>query len=225
MSAAARPPSVPAVHPLVAFYSDRGGPDARGRTLEQILGWTDEQLEFSHDYIQTLFPLPEGSLFANAPIINEGTFLAWRQDDSLKRNLRRAFERIMAFYGFEVKQHDADGEDKEGTRKLQLVARDDAPKSSFWRWVVVMDHNHLRITRILRSLRVLGLEEEAEAFYVALLWTTKTYGRIGPNSRKYWQRAMKLPLHTAPDGIEVRWLEKYDAQKDSSDGDDTNSQS
>lgn len=34
--------------PIVAFYS--GGQDHRGRTLEEILGWSDAALEAVHDY-------------------------------------------------------------------------------------------------------------------------------------------------------------------------------
>lgn len=217
-AAAARPPpSTPALRRLVAFYDGSGGQDSRGRTLEEILGWDDNHLELSHDYIQTLFPLPEGSLFANAPIIDEDAYLYWRQHDGLRRNLRRAFDRIMAFYGFQVQREQQPQGEGDAPPKLAVVARDDAARTSFPRWVRLIDHNHLRISRILRSLRILGLEEEAEGFYEALSWTYETYGRIGANSRKFWRRAMRLPLHIAPDGEEVDWLEKYDVQETSDD--------
>lgn len=52
------PPANPMT--LVAFY-DGSGVDGRGRSLETILKWGTGKLESSHDYIQTLFPLPEAS--------------------------------------------------------------------------------------------------------------------------------------------------------------------
>jgi hypothetical protein len=59
-----------------------------------------------------------------------------------------------------------------------------------------MDHNHLRITRIIRSLRVLGLEDEAHAFRAALEeYTTQA----GYRSREYWRRAAQRSLNLRPD--------------------------
>ena len=37
------------------------GRDHRGRLLSHILGFSLDELEFHHDYIQWLFPLPEPS--------------------------------------------------------------------------------------------------------------------------------------------------------------------
>ncbi|KAI1841619.1 hypothetical protein JX266_012172 [Neoarthrinium moseri] len=212
--AAARLPSRPALRRLIEFYETKG-PDNRGRLLEEILKWSDERLEFSHDYIQTLFPLPEGSMFANAPVVDEETFLYWRQSGGeLNANMRRALERMLSFYGFAIEwqDHEKGGSTAEVTVKA-------GGEANLARWVVRMDHNHLRITRIIRSLRVLGLTEEARAFYAALVWTCDTYGRIGSSSRKFWKRAIELPLHIAPDGTEVEWLEKYDGGEDTAEND------
>jgi hypothetical protein len=46
--------------PLLRFYT--GGRDSEGRTLDEILSWDDQELEFCHDYIQWLFPndVPSG---------------------------------------------------------------------------------------------------------------------------------------------------------------------
>lgn len=61
------------------------------------------------------------------------------------------------------------------------------------------DHNHLRITRILRSIRVLGLEEEAAAFLRALRDICDKEKRIGNNSLVFWMRAATRPLYLAPE--------------------------
>lgn len=64
-----------------------------------------------------------------------------------------------------------------------------------------MDHNHLRISRIIRSLRVLGLEKEAQAFYQALENTKPM--RASDRSREFWRRAAERSLNIRPD-LEVR---------------------
>jgi hypothetical protein len=46
----------------VRFYADpqgnkRSSRDAQGRSLEDIWRFSDKELEWSHDYIQVLFPV------------------------------------------------------------------------------------------------------------------------------------------------------------------------
>jgi len=43
--------------PVVVFFA--GGKDDEGRTLDEMLSWSDLKLERLHDYIQWMFPLPE----------------------------------------------------------------------------------------------------------------------------------------------------------------------
>ncbi|KAI1339756.1 opioid growth factor receptor conserved region-domain-containing protein [Xylariaceae sp. FL0016] len=205
-------PSDPLCRKLVEFYDPSiKGTDGRERTLDQILQWRDSRLEQQHDYIQTLFPLPESSMFAMAPVIDEETFHYFRQSKSLQDNLRRAFERMLAFYGFNVKWQ----QEQPGICTVSMET-EMASKPNLKRWVCPMDHNHLRITRILRSLRVLGLEEEARAYFNALRDVYDKTGRIGSTSMRFWTRAAELPLHTAPDGTEIDWLEKYETDDSTS---------
>ncbi|KAH8205442.1 hypothetical protein TruAng_000348 [Truncatella angustata] len=206
-------PSEPACRRLVQFYELQGA-DNRGRRLQQIIEWSDNRLESCHDYIQTLFPLPEESMFADAPVIDEETYLYWRRHASLRQNLRRAFERILTFYGFEISWDEADGG---GADRKPHISEKRGARSNLARWVRPMDHNHLRITRILRSLRVLGMEAEAREFHQALSSVCQKYGIVGGTSQKFWRRAMEFPLHVAPDGTEVDWLEKYEAAVDASE--------
>jgi hypothetical protein len=63
-------------------------------------------------------------------------------------------------------------------------------------WDTRFDHNHLRITRIIRSLRVLGLEDEAKAFHNALEDATT---RVSSRSREFWRRAAERALNLRPD--------------------------
>lgn len=89
---------------LVAFFDGSKG-DYKDRVLSRILQWSDQKLEASHDYIQTLFPLPEASgVNWNAPIITQEVFEAFRAQPELRASLRNAFTKILSFYGLKLKE-------------------------------------------------------------------------------------------------------------------------
>ena len=82
------------------------------------------------------------------------------------------------------------------------VLSEEGAEAKLRRWVRRIDHNHLRITRIIRSLRVLGLEEYAGAFFERLKRICEkgdSAGKIGDQSLMFWERAAKRPLYVAPD--------------------------
>ncbi len=158
-----------------------------------MLAFSDRELEGYHDYIQWLFPLPEGSMFnIAAPTIDEATFKAFRSRPELRTELRSSFERILKFYGFSIPE-----EQEEGV-ELQILESAN-PRQAFSNWVMSFNHNHLRITRIIRSLRVLGLDTEAKAFHEALVRTASRTQRISAKSLMFWRRAAERPLWIAPE--------------------------
>ena len=188
---------------LVRFYdSNIQAKDMKSRTLTTIISWNDDQLEYHHDYIQLLFPLPEGSLFnLSAPVIDRATFTAFRSRNDLQQNLRTALNRMLHFYGFNL-SHDLDhnpgSEPSPSDYKVRKAPTFDQASRN---WVRKFNHNHLRITRILRSLRVLGLEREAKGFFEALEGVFEG-GRISEKSMMFWTRAVERPLFLAPEDEE-----------------------
>jgi hypothetical protein len=94
---------------LIAFY-EGSGTDGRGRQLSDILKWGLNKLESSHDYIQTLFPLPErSSVNDRAPTIDRQVFEAFRARKGLRDSLTEAFQKMLWFYGFELGTNEEDG--------------------------------------------------------------------------------------------------------------------
>jgi hypothetical protein len=190
-----RAPPPPSPLTLVAFY-DGSGTDGRGRKLADILQWGTGRLESSHDYIQTLFPLPEKSgVNARAPIINKEVFLAFRSRQELRDKLKDAFKRMLWFYGFEmVEDHGkiTASPVKQSNVEMCLMHDQIKPSSNIEKhsqfWNCRFDHNHLRITRIIRSSRVLGLENEALAFYDAISCFDSS---VSERSLMYWNRAAR----------------------------------
>src|SRR5271169_2505255 len=88
--------------PIVRFFRNES-PDDSGRYLREILAWTDEPLEYTHSYIQWLFPTRTPSpVNPDAPTVDDVTVAAFAADSRLRSALIAAFHRMAAFYGFEV---------------------------------------------------------------------------------------------------------------------------
>jgi len=161
---------------LIDFFDpDVKGEDEQGRTLETILAWDDNTLENTHDYIQTLFPLPEESVDGdNAPLVTPEVRQVFLQRQSLRENLISAYYRMLSFFGlhYEVLQDIEDNVNwmPPGGDVNWCVTQGPNWDTACDRWVVPDDsHNHERITRIIRSLRVLGCKEQAFAFHSFLV--------------------------------------------------------
>ena len=178
--------------------------DSSGRTLSSILALPDTSLEFCHDYIQQLFPLPETSSFhPSSPTIDEATFTAFRSRPELRDRLADSLTRMLHFYGFEPSssssQRQQAGEPNPNLNLVEIVRGANYDRASR-NWVKRFDHNHLRMTRIIRSLRVLGLETHARCLFRALV-SVYDHGRSGISARSviFWTRAAERPLYLAPE--------------------------
>ncbi|MDB5309685.1 MAG: opioid growth factor receptor [Gemmataceae bacterium] len=165
--------------PVVEFYAGRQ-PDYLGRTLDQILGWDDEELENRHNFIQILFPTFERSgVTPRAPTLTTEDVEAFHQDDALRANLARAFDRMLSFYG--LVRDPQSGEIGRGPNFGERSAN----------WVSPHNHNYLRITRILKCLSALGLADRAAAFLHELETIYRELGEaIGPDTLRFWRAAV-----------------------------------
>ncbi|KAI4201309.1 MAG: hypothetical protein LQ350_003347 [Teloschistes chrysophthalmus] len=195
-----KPTPTPLPFPLRFYSPTSPAPDPHGRTLSTILRWPSSRLESSHDYIQNLFPLPERSPFnPSAPLIDEYTFYTFRSSEELQSQLRRSLICMARFYGFDyvVPRGGDDGLPEAQISFLPLQHRPDFEAATA-NWLTShFNHNHLRITRIIRSCRLLGLEAEALAFYDAV---AKAAAHPSfKKSRMYWSRAAERSLYLAPE--------------------------
>jgi len=160
---------------LIEFY--RGlAPDTEGRMLADFWVYSDDEMEDVHDFIQWMFPLQEPSGFnPDAPLLTEADIQAFRADPALRDSLRRSFGRFLAFLGLAI----------EGGRVVE--ASDYGTKGNVWRYA---NHNWLRISRVLASLRILGLEDESRAFFGFLERLHKSgYSAIDSKTFGYWSGA------------------------------------
>ena len=120
--------------PIVAFLGGVG-PDSHGRLLNDIWAFSDAEIERTHNFIQWLFPLAEASLSVpGSPTLTSDEIAAVRLSDAAKTSIVKSGEWYTAFLS----------------------------KNSHWK--VKYDHNHLRITRTIKSLRLLVSDDEANSF-------------------------------------------------------------
>ena len=172
---------------IISFYGGKT-PDDRGRFLRDIQQWPDGRLESVHDFIQWMFPLREPSgVNPDAPVLDAGTISEFRSRADLQETLRQSWLRMLKFYGFEAAQ----GGSAEWAVKPAANFADRAEN-----WLTPYNHNHLRITRIIKCLRTLGLDAEARAFFTALSAVYRSpqfKGAISPVTFDYWRAAADHP--------------------------------
>ncbi len=137
------------------------GTDGAGRTVFDVVALGDQDIENQHDFIQWLFPLNELSgANRRAPVL--------------------AAEDVEAIHA-------------SGLAQIALAAATDRMAHFYLRnghWLVDHDHNHLRITRIIKSLRLLRGPGEAEDFRQIILRRDEQAGRpVSAGSRQYWIQA------------------------------------
>ena len=133
-------------------------PDHRGRTLSMLLQQTDYQAETTHDYIQWLFPLDEPSRSVNgSPILTALDIHEIKESSLAQGNLAKSASWFLGF--LERSNH----------------------------WITKYNHNHLRITRVIKSLRLLASDKEADEF------RDKVFGYLGDEvnlidaqARSFW---------------------------------------
>src|SRR4051812_46639394 len=87
---------------LLRFY-EGAGTDDRGRRIDEIWRFTNDELETVHDYIQWLFPLAERSAFnPGAPLLDDETIGEFAKNETLHRNVERSLRVMLDFYGLAI---------------------------------------------------------------------------------------------------------------------------
>ena len=138
------------------------GQDSHGRYHSDILKFSDEELEDVHDYIQWLFPLREESkAVPGSPFLeNEEIIQILRNDEEVQENIVTALARMHSYY----------------------------QDNDFW--LKQNDHNHLRITRILKSVSLLNSQENAREFYDFIMRRVENAHPVTLESLEFWRKSI-----------------------------------
>jgi hypothetical protein len=152
--------------PIITFYL--GGKDTKGRSLNDMLAQTDPKFEASHDFIQWIFPLHEKSLHSvGTPVLTPEDIETLKTSKVAVANMKRAYARFKNFLGIDIEKP--------------------------YRWARTGDHNLLRITRAIRSLRLFGLNKEAKELHGKAIEIAKRF-MVSPTTFEFWNKALNDDL-------------------------------
>ena len=187
---------------LIAFYTGEGF-DPHGRTFTSLLAFDDNQLEEEHNFVQYLFPLHQPSSMINdAPVLTPELALLLSSNPIARDRFLAAIRLFRRFLG--VTPEDtaiiAPGIGIPFIEPIQALSHQ---KLSLW--LHEGGHNTLRVTRIIRSLRLVGLEAEALSFYQDVSAEGRRAG-LGPRTLSYWRRAAEGALFDRMQGDPTTYM-------------------
>ena len=135
--------------------------NSSGWLLSHVWKFNDTQIENTHTFIQWVFPTDEPSRATpGSPVLTEEQITEIRNSEQAKQNLVKSADWYFNFL----------------------------KRNNFWR--KPHDHNHLRITRVIKSLRLLCGDDEADYFkeqFWQLLGTD--ISQIPSRTIEYWEDA------------------------------------
>ncbi len=110
-------------------------PDIHKRYLKDIWMMSDDQIENKHNFIQWIFPLNvKSNAVPSSPILTKKEIISIKKSETAQKNIKKSAEWFLKFL------------------------------SSNSYWICQNNHNHYRITRVIKSLRLIHSNEEAEKF-------------------------------------------------------------
>ena len=142
---------------LVAFL-EGSETDSQGRRLSDVWQFDDDEIDHTHDFIQWMFPLHDVSgSNLTAPTLLESDIEAIQSSMQCRQNLEKSSTWILAFF--------------ERTEEIFQYT----------------NHNHLRVTRIIKSLRLLHSDQMADQFKQDVLAIIQErQARINPVTVTFW---------------------------------------
>jgi hypothetical protein len=136
-------------------------------------------MEECHDYVQWLFPLHEESAFALVyPILTEAQAASLAGSAEARARMGAAEARFRVFLGLPAAGAPAASSPLNSRTAL---------------WAHPGDHNLLRVTRIIRSMRFFGLEDLSAAFWRDADAVADAAG-LGDVTRAFWRQAAEAPV-------------------------------
>ena len=136
-------------------------PDVLGRTLEEIWGYNDAEIEGVHNFIQFIFPTNQKSAsMPGVPILTAQDIEAITQSEIAKSNLIKSVDWFVQF--LERNNH----------------------------WITQYNHNHLRISRMIQSVRLLVGDIEADFVRSQVMAiVSKSKNKVSDKSKAFWLRS------------------------------------
>ena len=137
------------------------GKDFKGRTLEDIWSFSDEEIENYHDFIQIVFPLnkPSQATFHGHYLDSKEVVQQIKNNKDATNNIIKSSQWFFSFL----------------------------ERNMYWN--DQHDHNQWRITRVIECLRLLVSDEEADNFYNNVLRLIKDNNQVNMTTLDFWKNA------------------------------------
>ena len=137
------------------------GKDFKGRSLQDIWSFSDSEIERRHDFIQVVFPLnkPSQAVFHGYYLDNQDLVIQIKSNKEVATNILKSSSWFFAFL----------------------------ERNMYWN--TKLDHNQLRITRVIECLRLLVSDEEADNFYNNVLELIKDNNEVNKRTLNFWKNA------------------------------------
>ncbi|XP_033116648.1 opioid growth factor receptor-like protein 1 [Anneissia japonica] len=166
------------------FYSNSIPYEPNGILIDELhRDWAVDYdtLERRHDYIQWLFPIRESGINWRAQELQLHEAKKIKENKNAKDRVLKSYRIMLGFYGIKS--------DNEG--KLLKYADNWSERASH---LNRSRHNHLRITRILKSLGELGFEDLKKPFIDFILkeiFESKLLWYTFESCKNYWIQVLK----------------------------------
>ena len=142
---------------LIFAFIEGKGTDHLSRTIHEIWRFNDHEIENTHDYIQWLFPLDEKSkAVPQSPVLTQDEISSLRVSAASQANLKKS---TMWF--------------KEYLGRTKV-------------WHRARDHNHLRVSRVIKCLNLLVSQEDSLGFFRTVMKMSKPCESKMIGVRQYW---------------------------------------
>lgn len=155
---------------IIEFYNGRKS-DCPYSINDIALGFMDDDWEQCHDFIQWIFPNKEPSQFNDkAPILTEEDIKSFKECELLRFNVALLTNRFMFFLGY---------------RYLFSGRYSIFNRERIRRRVIEYNHNQLRITRLIKFLNVIEMDDLAAMVFKAVI----VQPGINETTIKFWSEA------------------------------------
>lgn len=143
------------------------------QSLKDVWNFTEQQYEAEHGFIQWVFPSDEPSMVNSfAPVVDQEFQQEFKANPQLRLRLKRSYIQFLHFIGIDITSNGA----------LSI-----SDKGRFYFRVQRRNHNLQRITRVIRSLYLLGLQDYALDLHAFLM---QFKDQINQVTLDYWNMAI-----------------------------------
>ena len=157
--------------PIIRFYQNENINECSHK-LSTILSASNKWLEFTHDYIQWMFPLDEKSRCnINAPVLADSDIYEFNSNRLIRINFNSSIYKFIDFLGLRYNPND------------QTFAISNVNQIYTWYGI---NHNSMRITRFIASMSMFGFSDIANDVFSFM----KTYNE-DHHSINYWEDALQ----------------------------------